>query len=195
MAKSRPNPRMDRERQSKVLQMITQLYDARVGYRDVKAHAEEITRRCSSQIKAFMQDAGARVVTFSPPFAGEYVETGDKLRCTHVQTTEIVWDVDMLADVVSAEALRDMVDTNISITNVRGFTDIMRKYGVPFSEFNKCAEITRVVNEKRLDQAEELGIVTKDMLRGCYTVKPKSDYLTITPVEQEKPKKGGDEDW
>lgn len=46
--------------------------------------------------------------------------------------------------------------------------------------FKSFINVTKTVDEKKLDKLADLGLIRKEQLKGCYTLKRRKPYFTVT---------------
>lgn len=110
--------------------------------------------------------------------------------CTvFVQTrTKINYNMMALQEELEEDLLKEFVDKEYKINNWDKFTEIMKKHQVTSSEIKPYIDVSRTVNEKKLNKLYEIGKIDIMDLQGCYDAKvSKSVVLKMKNVDREIP--------
>lgn len=110
--------------------------------------------------------------------------------CTvFVQTrTKINYNMMALQEELEEDLLKEFVDKEYKINNWDKFTEIMKKHQVISSEIKPYIDVSRTVNEKKLNKLYEIGKIDIMDLQGCYDAKvSKSVVLKMKNVDREIP--------
>lgn len=96
-----------------------------------------------------------------------------------VQKTSIDFDVDKLENNLSKEMSKDVIDKSYTITDINRLIVYLKSCGVDPKVFKSFINVTKTVDEKKLDKLADLGLINKEQLEGCYTLKRKKPYFTV----------------
>lgn len=104
---------------------------------------------------------------------------GNELVVNRVQKTSIVFDIDALENNLSKEMCKDVIDKSYTITDINRLIIYLKSCGVDPKVFKSFINVTKMVDEKKLDKLADLGLIRKEQLEGCYTLKRKKPYFTV----------------
>lgn len=104
---------------------------------------------------------------------------GNELVVNRVQKTSIVFDIDALENNLSKEMCKDVIDKSYTITDINRLIIYLKSCGVDPKVFKSFINVTKTVDEKKLDKLADLGLIRKEQLEGCYTLKCKKPYFTV----------------
>ena len=104
---------------------------------------------------------------------------GNELVVNKIQNTSIVFDIDALENNLSKEMCKDFIDKSYTITDINRLIIYLKSCGVDPKVFKSFLNVTKTVDEKKLDKLTDLGLIRKEQLEGCYTLKCKKPYFTV----------------
>ena len=104
---------------------------------------------------------------------------GNELVVNRVQKTSIVFDIDALENNLSKEMIKYVVDKSYTITDINRLIIYLKSCGVDPKVFKSFINVTKTVDEKKLDKLADLGLIRKEQLEGCYTLKRRKPYFTV----------------
>ncbi len=64
-----------------------------------------------------------------------------------------------------------MIDKKYIIINMPSLKGLLKKHNVPVKDFRKTLLIEELVNRENIKRLFDMGEVTKEDLKGCYTAK------------------------
>lgn len=104
---------------------------------------------------------------------------GNELVVNKVQKTSVIFDIDALENNLSKEMCKDVVDKSYTITDINRMIIYLKSCGVDPKVFKSFLNVTKTVDEKKLDKLADLGLISKEQLEGCYTLKRKKPYFVV----------------
>lgn len=111
------------------------------------------------------------------------VETNDLddeyLIVNKVQKTSIDFDVDKLENRLGKKFSKEVIEKQYTITDFNRLVIYLKSCGVDPKVFKSFINVTKEVDEKKLDKLADLGLVNKEQFEGCYTLKRKKPYFTV----------------
>ena len=117
---------------------------------------------------------------------------GNELVVNKVQKTSVIFDIDALENNLSKEMCKDVIDKSYTITDINRLIVYLKSCGVDPKVFKSFINLTKTVDEKKLDKLADLGLISKEQLEGCYTLKRQKPYFTVKMKRgkhDEEPKK------
>lgn len=104
---------------------------------------------------------------------------GNELVVNKVQKTSVIFDIDALENNLSKEISKDVIDKSYTITDINRLIVYLKSCGVDPKVFKSYINVTKTVDEKKLDKLADLGLISKEQLKGCYTLKRQKPYFTV----------------
>ena len=74
---------------------------------------------------------------------------------------------------------KDVIDKSYTITDINRLIIYLKSCGVDPKVFKSFINVTKTVDEKKLDKLADLGLIRKEQLEGCYTLKRKKPRFTV----------------
>lgn len=85
-----------------------------------------------------------------------------------VQKTSVIFDVDALENNLSKEMCKDVIDKSYTITDINRLIIYLKSCGVDPKVFKSFINVTKTVDEKKLDKLADLGLIKKkNNLKGA----------------------------
>lgn len=104
---------------------------------------------------------------------------GNELVVNKVQKTSIVFDIDALENNLSKEMSKDVIDKSYTIIDINRLIIYLKSCGVDPKVFKSFINVTKTVDTKKVDKLADLGLIRKEQLEGCYTLKRQKPYFTV----------------
>ena len=102
---------------------------------------------------------------------------------TRIQSSKIEFNADKLEKALGKELSRDVIQKHYEIIDMSGLVSYLKECGINSKVFKSFVSVKKTVNTKELDRLEELGKITAEQIKGCYTVKTQSPYFTVNAVK------------
>lgn len=103
----------------------------------------------------------------------------ESLVVTRIQSSRVEFNPDKLEKVLGKELSRDVIQKHYEIVDMNGLVTYLKECGIDPKVFKSFISVRKTVNTKELDRLEELGKITAEQIKGCYTVKSQSPYFTV----------------
>lgn len=104
---------------------------------------------------------------------------GNELVVNKVQKTSVIFDIDALENNLSKKMCKDVIDKSYTITDINRLIVYLKSCGVDPKVFKSFINVSKTVDEKKLDKLANLGLINKEQLEGCYTLKRQKPYFTV----------------
>lgn len=98
---------------------------------------------------------------------------------TRIQSSRVEFNPDKLEKALGKELSRDVIQKHYEIVDMNGLVTYLKDCGIDPKVFKSFVSVRKTVNTKELDRLEELGKITAEQIKGCYTVKSQSPYFTV----------------
>lgn len=98
---------------------------------------------------------------------------------TRIQSSRVEFNPDKLEKALGKELSRDVIQKHYEIVDMNGLITYLKDCGIDPKVFKSFISVRKTVDTKELDRLEELGKITAEQIKGCYTVKSQSPYFTV----------------
>ena len=98
---------------------------------------------------------------------------------TRVQSSKVEFNPDKLEKVLGKELSQSVIQKHYEIADMIGLVSYLKDCGINPKVFKSFISVRKTVNVKELDRLEELGMITAEQLKGCYTIKCQNPYFTV----------------
>lgn len=98
---------------------------------------------------------------------------------TRIQSSKVEFNPDKLEKVLGKELSFNVIQKHYEIIDMNGLVTYLKECGIDSKVFKSFISVRKTVNTKELDRLEELGKITAEQIKGCYTVKSQSPYFTV----------------
>ena len=98
---------------------------------------------------------------------------------TRIQSSRVEFNPDKLEKALGKELSRDVIQKHYEIVDMNGLVTYLKECGIDPKVFKSFVSVRKTANTKELDKLEELGKITAEQIKGCYTVKSQSPYFTV----------------
>ena len=99
---------------------------------------------------------------------------------TRIQSSRVEFNPDKLEKVLGKELSCNVIQKHYEIIDINGLITYLKECGISPKVFKSFISVRKTVNTKELDKLEELGKITAEQIKGCYTVKSQSPYFTVS---------------
>ena len=98
---------------------------------------------------------------------------------TRIQSSKVEFNPDKLEKALGKELSRDVIQRHYEIVDMVGLVTYLKDCGIDPKVFKSFISVRKTVNIKELERLEELGKITTEQIKGCYTVKSQNPYFTV----------------
>lgn len=102
-----------------------------------------------------------------------------KVTVTRIQSSKVEFNPDKLEKALGKVLAQSVIQKHYEITDMAGLITYLKECGIDSKVFKSFISVRKTVNTKELDKLEELGMITAEQLKGCYTVKSQNPYFTV----------------
>lgn len=104
---------------------------------------------------------------------------GNELVVNKVQKHQLFFDIDALENNLSKEMCKEVIEKKYKIIDINRLIVYLKSCGVDPKVFKSFINVTKTVDEKKIDKLADLGLISKEQLEGCYTLKRQKPYFTV----------------
>lgn len=143
---------------------------------------QKIKKDCSEILQQYFNENNVnKAASFQTLDKESFV--GKCYKVNRVQKSEVIFDEDALEFVLDKETASACITKHYEITDMQGLTMYLKECGVDPAIFRKFLNVQKSVNRQELERLEAVGVIDKEDLVGCYTVKLAQPYFTVSEKE------------
>lgn len=120
---------------------------------------------------------------------GDTLEGSERFVVTRIQSSKVEFNPDKLEKALGKELAQNVIQRSYEITDMSGLITYLKDCDISPKVFKSFISVRKTVNTKELDRLEELGMITAEQIKGCYTIKSQNPYFTVNIG------KGQENDW
>ena len=98
---------------------------------------------------------------------------------TRIQSSKVEFNPDKLEKALGKELSQNVIQKHYEINDMLGLITYLKECGIDSKVFKSFISVRKTVNTKELDKLEELGLITAEQIKGCYSIKSQSPYFTV----------------
>lgn len=102
------------------------------------------------------------------------------MSCKRVKPVSIKYDEEAMLKSLGEDEINALFDKSYEIVDMTGLIQLLKSYGVSSKQFKKFVSVKQSLSSEKLNHLYEIGVLTLDDLKGCYTVVKKSEYWKIS---------------
>lgn len=162
-------------------QSVINFFQKQKRFKQIQARFSEIKADFYNDMENYFDNNNidGKLTIDCSEFADELVDVGNFV-VTRVQSSRIEFNADKLEKALGKELSRDVIQKHYEIVDMNGLITYLQGYGVSPKVFKSFISVHKTVNTKELDRLEELGKITAEQIKGCYTVKSQNPYFTVS---------------
>lgn len=107
------------------------------------------------------------------------------MSCKRVKPVTIKYDEEAMLRSLKKDEINALFDKSYEIIDMTGLIQLLKSHGVSPKQFKKFISMKQALSNEKLNHLYEIGVLTLDDLKGCYTVVKKSEYWKISAKKNE----------
>lgn len=156
-------------------QSVLKFFQRKQKFDNVTTQFNEIKQQFYDDMEDYFQANG---IVDKLSFESDELD-GKAMTVIRVQTTSIKFNPDKLEKAIGAECAKQVIRKSYEITDMSALIVYLKECGVDPKVFKSFVTVSKKVDTKALDNLEELGKVTAEQIKGCYSVNVNSPYFKI----------------
>ena len=152
----------------------TVLKNMKENFEDVK---EQFYKDMDEYFESQELDNNGSII-FEYPMLGE-----SALKVTKVQRATVDFKVDKLEKVLPKDVAKKAITKKYEVVDMKGLISYLKECNVDPNKFKNFLNVTKHVDTKEMDKLEELGKISIEQIKGCYSVKKSNPYYTVSEIK------------
>ncbi len=162
----------------KFIEASTKLYEKNKRLKEVQGKYLELKEELTREIKNFFFVNGIEGAVGFTANSGSSIGRVP-LVVRKIQRVDVVFDPDKLEKAIGKDIAKGVISKQYEVSDIQGLLDYVRDLGADPKKIKGFLNVHKTVDNKKLDDVEKLGLITRKQLNGCYTVNKKEPYFTI----------------
>lgn len=164
------------KKDKKIKSICFELFKVKQQEQEVKQKYAEIQQK----VKEYFRNKDEKTIQFS---------VGNKsYKITDVNPQKIVWDIEKLlkrfkTKKIEKEIVNQIVKKTYTINDWDKFTDLLSEHGMTPTEVLPLISVDKKVDQKKMNELSEVGDITDDDVKGCYTLEEITGSLRTSEWE------------
>lgn len=148
--------------------------------KNMKENFEEVKKRFYKDMDEYFESKKSddNSVIFEYPTLGE-----SALKVTRIQRANVDFEVDKLEKVLPKDVAKKIIIKRYEVVDMQGLILYLKKCNVDPQVFKGFLSVTKSVDTKEMDKLEELGKISIEQIKGCYSVKESTPYYTVSEIK------------
>lgn len=157
-------------------QLVRKFFEEQVRFKQVQSQFNELKAQFNSAMEDYFEREGIdKSITFS---FDDLVESN--LVVNRIQKSSVEFDPDKLAKALGKQLAKQVIIKRYEIIDMDALIAYLKECGVDPKIFKSFLNISQIVDIQELDRLEEIGKITAEQIKGCYTIKRQKPYFTVS---------------
>lgn len=158
-------------------QVITSYFQKQKKFNQIQSQFNEFKTKFYNDMEEYFEsnDIGGKLTIDC-----DSVDEVSSFTVTRVQNTKIEFNPEKLEKVLGKELSHLVIQKKYEVIDMHGLVSFLKGCGVNPKIFKSFIAVHKTVNMKELEKLEELGKITAEQIKGCYTVKNQNPYFKVS---------------
>lgn len=161
-------------------ELANKFYKSNKSFKEYKKIYEVEKEQQTSELLNFLEELETDKISFD-------VETRTNIKTVLVSkriSNTIVYDASKIESKVDKEMCTEFIDKQYIIIDYDGLVKYLKTCGVNANKFKNYIRVEKSVNKNKLEQLFQLGYITTEQLKGCYSLKQSKPYIDVKITER-----------
>ena len=156
-------------------QSVRKFFEKQVRFKQMQSQFNELKAQFNSDMEDYFECEGIdKSLTFS---YADLVESN--LVVNRIQKSSVEFDPDKLAKALGKQLAKQVIIKKYEIIDMDALIAYLKEHDVDPKIFKSFLNVSQIVDTQELDRLEELGKITTEQVKGCYTIKHQKPYFTV----------------
>lgn len=146
---------------------------------EYKNDTAEVSRKIEKLMGELEINKHEFIVDSSNSGANTFASKPMVLSCSKVSPKSIEYNAKMIYDRVGKDIGNQLVSKKYVVSDIDGLIQMLKSHGVKPKEFKRFIRVEMTLNESKLNQIYDTGVIKMEDLQGCYKVKTNKSYWSI----------------
>lgn len=165
---------------------VRKLYDAQQQKKKFEKYYDEVRKKEQVSVSNFMftnLPKGQDSFEIELDEGMDYYSNHVKLRVSRIRTKKIIWVLEKLKQKLNKKTYNEVINKTYVVNDMNGLVKYLKKCGVDAKKFKKFIDVEEELNETKLNNLYDTGVLSKKDVEDCYTVKMGEPYIKITELK------------
>lgn len=169
MKKENKRPKLT---QNECEKAVCKFFESQQKFKQTQAYFNKIKAQFNSDMEDFFKYQGISKMVVSNFANGNLV-------VNRVQKSSVEFDAEKLEKALGKKIAKQVVIKRCEIIDIDALISYLKECNVDPKVFKSFLNVSKEVDTQELDRLEELGKITVEQIKGCYTVKHQNPYFTV----------------
>ena len=156
-------------------QSVRKFFERQSRFKQVQSQFNELKAQFNSDMEGYFEREGIdKSLTFS---YDDLVESN--LVVNRIQKSSVEFDPDKLEKALGKSLAKQVIIKRYEVTDMDALIAYLKECDVDPKIFKSFLVVSKSVDTQELDRLEEIGKVTTEQVKGCYTIKHQKPYFTV----------------
>lgn len=161
-------------------ELANKFYKSNKQFKEYKRTYEEEKEKLTSELIDFLD----RFELDKLDFEVSTLSNNCIVRVSKRTKTTINYDVSKIVSKVDKELCNSFIDKEYHIDDINGLVKYLKTCNVDAKKFKSFIRVEETVNKNKLEQLFQLGDITTEDLKGCYSFKQSKPYIDVKVSEK-----------
>lgn len=160
-------------------QSVRKFFEKQSRFKKVQSQFNELKAQFNSDMEDYFECEGIeKSLTF---LCEDIIEgNGSDLVVNRIQKSSVEFDPDKLAKALGKQLAKQVIIKKYEITDIDALIAYLKECDVNPKIFKSFLNVSQTVDTQELDRLEELGKITVEQVKDCYTIKRQKPYFTVS---------------
>lgn len=136
---------------------------------------KERRKLIEKKVETLMDDCGKGELSISQDTLGYMIS------CKRILNKKVEFIPENLEkNIDDKEVLSQIIDKTYTINDWKKFAKFLKSNGIKAKDIVKFIDVKKDVNNKQIEQLEQIGVITFNDIKGCYICKDMSSYIRFS---------------
>ena len=156
-------------------QSVRKFFEKQSKFKQVQSQFNELRAQFNSDMEDYFEcESIDKSLTFS---YNDFVEGG--LVVNRIQKSSVEFNPDKLEKALGKQLAKQVIIKRYEITDMDALIAYLKECNVDPKIFKSFLNVSKTVDTQELDRLEEVGKITTEQVKGCYTIKRQKPYFTV----------------
>lgn len=156
-------------------QLVHKFFEKQSRFKQIRSQFNELKAQFNSDMEDYFE---CERINKSLTFSYDNLVDGD-LTVSRIQKSSIEFDPDKLEKALGKQLAKQTIIKKYEITDIEALIAYLKECNVDPKIFKSFLTVSKSVDTNELDRLEEIGKITTEQVKGCYTIKRQKPYFTV----------------
>lgn len=158
-----------------IRQSVQEYFEKQLKFKKVQSQFNELKAQFSSDMEDYFEcESIDKTLTIESESLAE-----SDLVVNRIQKSSVEFNPNKLEKALGKELSKQVIVKRYEITDINALIAYLKECNVDPKIFKSFLIVSKTVDTKELDKLDELGKISTEQIKGCYTIKHQKPYFTV----------------